>query len=399
MRQSVAVAVAGLAAASAQPAPADVAQRAISQLVQQLPNPQLWGYEYGPAIQMSAMWEATAAFPGQDWSGVLNGVLDAFQANATSNPAGMILANTTVPWGYSIGDVAGLMPIAYLSRADFYGNPATNASSPDWQVIFTTADRYVLGWPLTWSDGTISRNQNWPGENGTASFLWQDDQFMGTTLAARLGAHAGVPIAKSRAYLDFAIRNLVNFAAHCQDPTDGVYWHGKNMASGDHSCCKWGRANGWTAMAKAEVVKAVTAGWPSHPLLPQLIAVWKAHAAGLASLQDKATGLWHQVVDHPETYLETSATAMNLYSLATGVLGGWLDKATYDPIIRSAWGGVASMVDAAGVVHNISCGTGIGGDVAFYEARSTAYNASSPGLGSVFRAALAFNDYIKAYGW
>ena len=47
---------------------------------------------------------------------------------------------------------------------------------------------------------------------------------------------------------------------------------------------------------------------------------------------------------------------------------------------------------ADGVVVDICSGTGIGNTVAFYEDRPTDYNASDPGLGSVFRAAIAVSQ-------
>jgi rhamnogalacturonyl hydrolase YesR len=87
---------------------------------------------------------------------------------------------------------------------------------------------------------------------------------------------------------------------------------------------------------------------------------------------------------------------MALYSLATGVRRGWLDRATFAPVIAAAWAGLNKAVDADGTVNGICEGTGIGTSVAFYEGRSTAYNVSAPGLGSVFRAAAAYALYLAA---
>lgn len=147
-------------------------------------------------------------------------------------------------------------------------------------------------------------------------------------------------------------------------------------------------------MSHAEVVQALATVDPAHPSLPAVLAIWRRHAAGLAALQAPGDGRFHQVLDDASTYLETSVTAMTLYSLATGVRGGWLDRATFAPVIEAAWAGLAAAVDADGTVTGICTGTGIGTDVAFYEARPTAYNISAPGLGSVFRAAVAYAAYL-----
>jgi unsaturated rhamnogalacturonyl hydrolase len=112
-------------------------------------------------------------------------------------------------------------------------------------------------------------------------------------------------------------------------------------------------------------------------------------------VQNTTDGRWHQVLDHPETFLETSVTSMTLYSLITGVMGGWLDKTTYDPVIQAAWLGLASTVQMDGTVNGISCGTGIGTDVTFYQERPTNWTESAPGLGSVFRACRAYWQYTQ----
>lgn len=151
-------------------------------------------------------------------------------------------------------------------------------------------------------------------------------------------------------------------------------------------------------MSHAEIVPMLSKVAPQHPLLPVVINIWKRQSAGLAAVQNSSDGRWHQVVNESSTFLETSATAMNLYSMATGVMGGWLDQATYDGVIRSAWAGLASTVGPDGTVSGICAGTGIGTDVAFYQNRPTAYASSSPGLGSVFRAALAYAQYTSKYG-
>jgi hypothetical protein len=54
------------------------------------------------------------------------------------------------------------------------------------------------------------------------------------------------------------------------------------------------------------------------------------------------------------------------------------------------------MVQPDGTVTGICEGTGIGTDVDFYQQRSTAYDVSDPGIGSVFRAAIAFDRFSAA---
>ena len=50
-----------------------------------------------------------------------------------------------------------------------------------------------------------------------------------------------------------------------------------------------------------------------------------------------ADGLWRQLIDHPESWAETSSTGMFTVAMITGVKHGWLDQKTYAPAARKAW--------------------------------------------------------------
>jgi rhamnogalacturonyl hydrolase YesR len=68
-------------------------------------------------------------------------------------------------------------------------------------------------------------------------------------------------------------------------------------------------------------------------------------------------GLWRQLVDRPESWLETSGSGMFAYALASGVKAGWLDRATYGPAARRAWLALAARLDADANVRDVSVGT------------------------------------------
>jgi len=84
---------------------------------------------------------------------------------------------------------------------------------------------------------------------------------------------------------------------------------------------------------------------------------------------------------------------MFLWSFAEGVMQGWLDKATYGPVIEKAWAGLTTTISSDGVVSGICEGTGIGTTVEWYNERGRGYLTSSPGLGSVFKAITAYDKY------
>ena len=221
---------------------------------------------------------------------------------------------------------------------------------------------------------------------------------MGLTLMARLASNASAAIvdnATRRHYVDTAARMQLNFGRYLRDPTDGLSAHGawagppgKNNVQ--RSCCKWGRANGWGAMSRVEVLSALES-FPGHPLREDVRAEFNDFIDAMLNVQDATTGRWHQVVNETGTYLETSVTAMMATALARGASAGWLrPRAKYVAAAKHAWAGVASVIAANGTVSGVCMGTGIEPNVAGYEARGTDFWQSAPGgVGAVLLAAAA----------
>ena len=129
--------------------------------------------------------------------------------------------------------------------------------------------------PLRLPDGTMSRHGGWGTEPDiNASFLWNDDQFMGIALLARLARAPGAPAATARRYVDAIAAQHLAFAGYLQDAATGLYKHGYNHATGHRSCCSWGRANG----ACAACTRRAPAYRPARPPLPSCSSPPRAQA-------------------------------------------------------------------------------------------------------------------------
>merc|ERR1711879_762546 len=98
------------------------------------------------------------------------------------------------------------------------------------------------------------------------------------------------------------------------------------------------------------------------------------------------------------------------YVMVTALQHGWLDKAEFDSVVDKAWGrcdqynacGISSVIKVLhdyphlGTVDFICSGFGIHNTLGDYKRCGTNYENSSPGLGSVLRAALAMTRYDAA---
>ena len=123
--------------------------------------------------------------------------------------------------------------------------------------------------------------------------------------------------------------------------------------------------------------------------------MFQKHAAGLAELQG-IDGFWHQLLDRPETYNETSATAIFAYCLAHGINQGWLDATNYGPVAQLAWEAVASKINEKGEVEDVCVGTGMGFDPAYYAYRPVSVKAAH-GYGPTIWAGAEMIKLLNTY--
>ena len=187
--------------------------------------------------------------------------------------------------------------------------------------------------------------------------------------------------------LEEAARQSILIHEKLVDPSSGAYWHGWFSRSQSPSSSKWGRANGWTMMAKTEILHALP---KNHELYDDVLAIFRSHAEALVHLQAD-DGRWHQVLDNPETYLETSATAMFVRAFADGVRMGWLPEQPFRAAAERGWSAVAERVRHDGRVEGIVRGTPIMFSDQEYDEHPTRLN-DPRGLGAVLLAAVAMEN-------
>ena len=90
-----------------------------------------------------------------------------------------------------------------------------------------------------------------------------------------------------------------------------------------------------------------------------------------------------------------SGSAIFTMALARGVTNGWLDTATFKPVVLRGWDALKSEIEPDGTVHKICMGTMCSEDVNYYLTRPF-YDNDTHGLFAVLFAANAVHMMLKA---
>jgi unsaturated rhamnogalacturonyl hydrolase len=242
-------------------------------------------------------------------------------------------------------DDAGAMAAAFIKATRSGGLRADARPLIDRYLDYISTKEFRL------ADGTLARNRPQPGT------LWLDDLFMSVPALAQMGVLTG----ESR-YFDDAVRQVTQFSARMFNPEKNLFMHGWVEGMAVHPEFRWARANGWAIMTLVELLEVLPG---THSGRPAVLDLLRRHAQGLAAHQS-GSGFWHQLLDRPDSYLETSATAIYVYSLARAVNRGWIDSRAYAPVALLGWNAVATKVNGRGGVEGVCVGTGMGFDPAFY---------------------------------
>src|SRR3954466_6803274 len=245
-----------------------------------------------------------------------------------------------------------------------------SGSKANLQPLIDIAIDHIMTKQYRLSDGTLARNRPQPNT------LWLDDLFMSVPAIAQMGKLTG-----EKKYFDEAARQILSFSKRMFNRELGIYMHGWVEAMTVHPEFHWARANGWAFMAEAELLDVLPT---DHPLRAQVLELFREHAKGLASYQS-GSGLWHQLLDREDSYVETSATAIFAFAFARGINRGWLDARAYAPATLLAWNAITTKVNTKGQVEGTCVGTGMAFDPAFYYFRPTSPFAAH-GYGPVLLA-------------
>ena len=207
------------------------------------------------------------------------------------------------------------------------------------EIYRQTGDEKYLKKPKFLADHEFAELQ----EDGLSSFtrFWIDDMYMVGSLQAQAYKSTGDTV-----YLNRAAKTLKVYCDKLQKP-NGLFFHRSDAPF------YWGRGNGWAASAFAEVMQILPEG---HMYYNDIKTAYTSMMKTLVTYQGE-DGMWHQLLDDPESYAETSCTGMFIYSMATGLDKGWLSFDEYASVVANAWDALAGYVNEKGETENVCIGT------------------------------------------
>ena len=181
--------------------------------------------------------------------------------------------------------------------------------------------------------------------------LWMDDMFMITALQSQ--AYRATHDLK---YIDRTAREMILYLDSLQTP-NGLFYHANDVPF------YWGRGDGWLAAGLTEILNILP---KDNIYRPRIMKGYKDMMQTLLKFQDK-NGMWHQLLDDPEAWPETSCTAMFTFAFISGVKNGWLEEKIYGPAARKAWITLCSTyLDNHNDLHEICEGTNKLNDHQYY---------------------------------
>jgi len=171
--------------------------------------------------------------------------------------------------------------------------------------------------------------------------IWIDDMFMITAVQSQAYRVTG-----DEKYLNRAAKEMVLYRIQLDN---GLFYHAPDAPF------SWGRGNGWMAVGMAELLRILP---ETNPFYDEIMIGYKEMMASLLKYQSD-DGMWRQIIDDPQSWKETSSTAMFTYAFITGVKNGWMYGARYGHAARKSWLTLVDYLNEDNELTEVCAGTNI----------------------------------------
>jgi unsaturated rhamnogalacturonyl hydrolase len=233
--------------------------------------------------------------------------------------------------------VFGVLPLALYQQThnDIYLDMGKWFADAQWRMPANTKPEYAA---------LLDSGYSWQTR------MWIDDMFMITAIQVQAYNATGNTL-----YVERTAKEIVKYLDALQQP-NGLFYHAPDVPF------FWCRGNGWVAAGITELLRVLPATSSYRP------AILQAYTKMMHTLkqQQDSNGMWHQLVDDPQSWAETSGSAMFAYAMITGVKKGWLNAAEYAPVARKAWLALMPYINSNGDVREVCEGTNKKNDRQYY---------------------------------
>jgi len=214
--------------------------------------------------------------------------------------------------------------------------------------------------------------------------VWLDGIYMASPFLAQYAQTFNEP----SLYDDVALQ-IIDIHKYTYDPKTGLYYHGwdesrqQKWADPETGLSPnfWSRSIGWYMMAMVDALDFMP---ENHSKRPKIISILQNLSASIEKFRDSETGMWYQVTDQigrEGNYLESTGSAMFIYTWVKGAQQGYLNKSYLDKgkiaynqfikkFIKEKEDGTISITDCCAVA-------GLGGEK-FYRDGSFEYYINEP---------------------
>ena len=249
-----------------------------------------------------------------------------------------------------------------LPYAEVLLNTEPEKRKPEYIALFNEMQDYLDHVQTRTPEGNFNRI------NPVKHTVWVDDMYMSLPFLVQSSRLTNDKEMKMKRLTE-AAEMVFAFNKYVYHPELGLYQHAQ-FTDKPAKLPFWSRGNGWALWAVTNILSELP---KNHPLYKKLLKHYREHVEGITAWQDKS-GLWHNLLNVPESYLETSGTAIFTLCIARGIMNGWLNGKKYTPTVEKGWAGIETMIDEQYQVHGITVGTNVTTDINYYLERPTALN-------------------------
>lgn len=215
--------------------------------------------------------------------------------------------------------------------------------------------------------------------------LWDDTLMMSVMALAKIGQ-----LLNRDAWVEEASYQFLLHTQYLMDRQTGLWFHGWSFAGRHHFAnARWARGNSWLTIAIPDFLEMMN--WPEHHATRRfLLQVLESQVKALQRCQH-SSGLWHTLLDDPDSYPEASATAGFAYGILKAVRKRYLSR-DFLPMAEQALRGVINNIDSNGELKQVSFGTAMGSDLDYY--RQVPLTSMPYGQAM---ALLCLTEYLRVY--